>query len=98
MNSSSSMQATSDATAPWSPLTGPGEGFVAADWKSVFEKNGLRTQEDFFSISGKALSKPGLGKRYRAQLELKNGAETVLVFYKRYAGESWKNFLQRWFE
>lgn len=91
MSSSSSMQATS-------PLDGAGEGCVATDWKSIFEKAGLRTQEDFFSISGKALSKPGLGKRYRAQLELQNGEETVSVFYKRYNGESWRNFLQRRFE
>jgi serine/threonine protein kinase len=98
MNSSSSRQTTLNENAPPIPLTGSGAGFVAADWKSIFEKAGLRTLEDFFPISGKALSKPGLGKRYRAQLELKNGTETVSVFYKRYDGESWRNFLQRWFE
>ncbi len=75
-------------------LVGEGIGHVAADWKSIFEKAGLRTLEDFFTISGKALSKPGLGKRYRAQLEL----DPSLVFYKRYDGESLRGLLQRWSE
>ncbi len=80
------------------PLPGNGQCWIAADWRSIFENAGLRRLEDFFSISGKALSKPGLGKRYRAQLDLKRGSDTVTVFYKRYEGESSRAVLQRWLE
>ena len=80
------------------PLPGNGLGFIRRDWKSVFDEAGLRGLEDFFSIQGKALSKPGLGKRYRAQVELTRDGKTVSVFYKRYSGENLRNLIQRWFE
>ena len=77
------------------PLPGDGQGFVHPDWQQTFEIVGLRSLEDFFSVSGTPLSKPALGKRYRAQIELKYGNETARVFLKRYQGESWRGFLQR---
>ena len=68
------------------PLAGNGTGFVRGDWKLAFQEAGLRRLEDFFAVSGKPLSKPGLGKRYRAQLELTYADKTCLVFVKRYEG------------
>ncbi len=81
-----------------SRLAGAGKGFVDPAWQSVFLENGFGSVEDFFNATGKALSKPGLGKRYRARLELNRDGQTCSVFYKRYAGEKFRALIQRWFE
>ncbi len=80
------------------PLPGDGNGFVDPAWKPVFLENGFGSIEDFFCVTGKALSKPGLGKRYRAKLELRHGDQSPSVFLKRYAGETFRSLIQRWLE
>jgi heptose I phosphotransferase len=83
---------------PYLPLAGEGYGSVHPEWKSVFHDSGLRQIDDFFAVTGTALSKPGLGMRYRARLDLVQNGKRVSVFLKRYAGEPLKSRLQRWFE
>jgi heptose I phosphotransferase len=79
-------------------LPGEGRGFVQREWQSAFAQAGLVRVEDFFSVHGNSLSKPGLGKRYRARLEVTRDGETRAVFLKRYEGESTRNLLQRLWE
>lgn len=79
-------------------LPGDGRGFVQREWQPVFAQAGLVRVEDFFSVRGDSLSKPGLGKRYRARLEVTRDGETHTVFLKRYEGESTRNLLQRLWE
>ncbi len=98
MNSSAPTRPISPAEQNSLPLPGDGHGFVASEWKSIFIENGLSRVEDFFSASGNALSKPGLGKRYRAKLGLKHASGLCSVFYKRYAGEQLRSLVQRWLE
>ncbi|MEO6035432.1 MAG: lipopolysaccharide kinase InaA family protein [Verrucomicrobiota bacterium] len=80
------------------PLPGNGTGFIHSSWARILESNGLRSLDDFFKVAGTSLSKPGLGKRYRAQIELKNGGKSAVVFLKRYNGESWRGLWRRRFE
>jgi heptose I phosphotransferase len=79
-------------------LPGGGRIFIQREWKPVFERAGLSGLKDFFSLKGNTLSKPGLGKRYRAQLELARDGMTHSVFLKRYQGETLRNLFQRWSE
>jgi serine/threonine protein kinase len=98
MSSLSPIQTDLQSSDRYLPLSGEGSGFVHRKWKSIFEESGLCRLEDFFSVSGNALSKPGLGKRYRARLDLTRDGKILSVFLKRYSGEHLRNLLQRWFE
>lgn len=98
MNFSTRRRADFEWNERYLPLPGGGTGFVHSNWKSDFEKAGLRTLADFFSVIGHPLSKPGLGKRYRAQIDLTRDGETQRVFLKRYDGETSRNLFQRWRE
>jgi len=98
MSFTSPMQVESEFESRYVPLSGGGSGCVHSNWKSDFEKAGLQTWDDFFSALGQPLSKPGLGKRYRAQLEFRQGNQTTLVFLKRYEGETRRHLFQRWLE
>jgi hypothetical protein len=82
----------------WTALAGDGCGFVRSDWRESFEAAGLHSVDDFFSLAGEPLSKPGLGNRYRARLTLSHGKKTVTAYLKRYEGDSVGALLRRWFE
>jgi heptose I phosphotransferase len=82
----------------WVPLPGLGNGFVRRDWQTRFAAVGLTRLEDFFHAQGEPLSKPGLGRRYRARLTLPDGAQIHVAYLKRYDGESLRNLCRRWFE
>jgi heptose I phosphotransferase len=75
----------------WQPLPGGDAGQVRADWRERFEAARLRSVEDFLSATGEALSKPGLGTRYRARLRL---GDTV-VYLKRFDGDRMMDRLRR---
>jgi heptose I phosphotransferase len=78
--------------------SGEEQFFIQREWEPAFAAAGLSHLKEFFSVKGRALSKPGLGKRYRAQLELARDGITHSVFLKRYQGETLRNLLQRWSE
>ncbi|MEO5802488.1 MAG: lipopolysaccharide kinase InaA family protein [Verrucomicrobiota bacterium] len=80
----------------WVRVGGEKVAFVDQQWSEVLREAGLRTAEDFFSVAGEPLSKPGLGKRYRARLAL-TGKQSF-VYLKRYEGDTLCGFLNRWYE
>ena len=80
----------------WIRLAGELVAFVDQQWTETLHESGLRTAEDFFSVTGEPLSKPGLGKRYRARIALPG--KNQFVYLKRYEGETLCGFLNRWYE
>lgn len=52
----------------WVALPGSAVAFVHSDWQRPLATAGLSNTTDFFDAIGEPLSKPGLGKRYRARL------------------------------
>lgn len=73
----------------WTLLSEGGTGFVRHDWQEAFANSGLRTIHDFLTVTGDALSKPGLGRRYRARLLVAKDNRPDSVFLKRFGPESW---------
>lgn len=82
------------ATDTWVALPGGGTGFLRASYRKRFAAAGLVALEDFLKVEGDALSKPGLGTRYRARLRL---GDTV-VYLKRFAGDKLLDRFRRWHE
>lgn len=82
----------------WQPLPGAGTGFVRSEWEQAFVDAGLRTIEDYLTPQGEALSKPGLGNRYRGRLRLAGVCEEAAVYQKRFGREPFKDRLRRWLE
>jgi hypothetical protein len=80
----------------WAPLDGPGCALVRRDWQSCLADAGLRRADDFFAAPGEALSKPGLGLRYRARLTVHRDGQPHVVYFKRVTGEGWGPRIQRW--
>ncbi len=67
------------------PGSGPrGHGAVQAEFAEAFEAIGLKCLEDFFKVAGEPLTKPGLGTRYRARLQLEQGGVSRPVYLKRF--------------
>ena len=81
---------------PWIVLEGGGTGFVRHDWLDAFGNSGLRTVSDFLSISGDPLSKPGLGRRYRARLLLSKDGRPEVVYLKRFGPDRWAQRAASW--
>ena len=86
------------AISAWVPLSGGGTGYVRREWQGRLAAAVLTRAEDFFDLIGEPLMKPGLGRRYRARLTIGDGAETTVVYLKRYGGETWRDLVRRWFE
>jgi heptose I phosphotransferase len=82
----------------WLRLSGAGVGFMSRHWQEALAGEGLRSLEDFFGFVGEALSKPGLGSRYRARLRIKRAGENHVLFLKRYESESMVSRLKRRYE
>lgn len=80
----------------WLLLSGGGTGFVRHDWWDAFANSGLRTVSEFLTVSGDALSKPGLGRRYRARLLLAKNSEPRTVYLKRFGPDSWMHRIGGW--
>jgi hypothetical protein len=73
-------------------------GFARNNWLAAFESANLRKANDFFSITGEALSKPGLGSRYRARLKVLRDGKPETVYLKRFGSEKLAAKLRRRFE
>lgn len=82
----------------WMVLPGSGHGFVRRSWITPLAAAHLTCTDDFFAVRGEALTKPGLGRRYRARLTLGTDADMVVLFLKRYGGESLREWIRRWVE
>jgi hypothetical protein len=80
----------------WIRVEGKNVAFVDDEWKETLRTTGLQTAEDFFSVMGEALSKPGLGKRYRARIAVPG--KNFPVYLKRYDGDTFAGFFGRWYE
>jgi len=78
----------------WVPLVGHGTGYISSAWQTRFAAVGLQTLDDFLQTRGEPLSKPGLGRRYRARLRL-DGAS---VYLKRFEGDPLLARVRRWWE
>jgi heptose I phosphotransferase len=78
----------------WQPLPGRGAGFVRTAWRERFAAAGLSTIQDFLNAEGEALTKAGLGTRYRARLRV--GSE--VAYLKRFHGDKLLDRLKRWRE
>ncbi len=78
----------------WVRLPGNHIGFVQREWNEALARAGLQTADHFFSAVGEPLSKPGLGKRYRARLSI-DGQQ---LYLKRYDGDTLTGLLTRWYE
>lgn len=87
-----------DHVMDYTPLDGGDEGFVRCDWVAAFQAAGLAVIPDFLRVEGEALSKPGLGSRYRARLQVTRGTQIQTVYLKRYGQESISAKLKRWCE
>jgi heptose I phosphotransferase len=97
----STNQRLSVETFDWVPLpagTAAGEGFVRADFRADFEGSGPRRLDDYFTVAGEALTKPGLGTRYRARLHLHKEGRGLVVYLKRFGKEPYRDRLRRRFE
>jgi len=79
----------------WVRVAGHNVAFVDEQWRGNLRESGLQTAEDFFSVVGEALSKPGLRKRYRARLAL---GKNSFVYLMRYEGDTLAGFWNRWYE
>lgn len=86
---------TALANSDWVQLPGSGIGYVRRDWQPAFEQAGLRTVDHFLAVTGTALSKPGLGTRYRARLDLHQNGQCHRVYLKRFNGEKLSARLRR---
>ncbi len=82
----------------WVPMQPGAKAFVRSAWEKDLHGADLRTLDDFFRVEGEPLSKPGLGKRYRARLRLKRKGTEARVYLKRFGGERFTDLVKRWFE
>lgn len=80
----------------WLLLSGGGTGFVRHDWWNAFANSGLRTVSEFLTVSGDALSKPGLARRYRARLLLAKDGEPQTAYLKRFGPERLAHRISGW--
>jgi hypothetical protein len=85
---------TESIGSPWIRLAGDPVAFVQKEWQQILSGSGLHVANDFFSAIGEPLSKPGLGKRYRARLSLPGQS----LYLKRYEGDTISGILNRWYE
>jgi len=90
------VQELSQKEISWIRLAGENVAFVDEQWREILHESRLQTAEDFFSVAGEPLSKPGLGKRYRARLAL--SGKNSFVYLKRYEGDTLAGLLSRWYE
>lgn len=82
------------SSADWLPLPGDGVGFVRTGWQEKSSRTGLATIQNFLEARGEALSKPGLGGRYRARLQV----DGQTVYLKRFTGDKFLDRVRRWRE
>lgn len=90
--------AVPDGRSSYVRLAGSGVGCVHKDWVDAFANSGLSSTEDLFRTTGQALTKPGLGNRYRARLEIKTDRGAAVVFLKRFNGEPLRDQVRRLWE
>jgi hypothetical protein len=85
---------------PWRPLLGlsaNGQGFVRAELLESFSATGLTHLDHFFAVTGEPLTKPGLGNRYRARLQLGSKDSPATVYLKRFGIDRWRDsWRRRW--
>ncbi len=96
MNFSSQLSSKAESVeeSSWVRLPGKNIAFLQKKWIELFRQSKLETADDFFSVVGEPLSKPGLGNRYRARLSLSQQH----FYLKRYEGETLSALLSRWWE
>jgi len=82
----------------WVALPGSAVAFVHSDWQRPLATAGLSNTTDFFDAIGEPLSKPGLGKRYRARLVASRESDDHILYLKRYQSERFGSRAKRWFE